>query len=130
MRNLITKEGFEFSFDPEACHSCDGACCRGESGYVWVSKEEIVQIAQFLEMDLQKFIDRCLKKEGYRFTIKEIKKNGEHLCLFFDEKKGGCEIYPVRPQQCRSFPFWDQYKNRDKIEEVCKECKGIYPHSS
>ncbi len=130
MRNLITKESFSFSFDPSACYSCSGACCRGESGYVWVSKEEIIQIARFLEMDVERFKKDCLKKENYRFTIQEIKKNGEYLCLFFDEKHNKCAIYPVRPKQCRSFPFWDQYKNKDKIKEVCKECKGIYPHSS
>ena len=124
MSHIITKEGFDFAFDPTACGSCEGSCCRGESGYIWVTSKEIEKIARFLDISTREFIDGYLKKVGYRYSIKEIKKEGEHLCLFFN---GGCEIYDVRPSQCRSYPFWDHFKkNKD---EVCKECKGILPLS-
>ncbi|MRI58916.1 MAG: zinc/iron-chelating domain-containing protein [Epsilonproteobacteria bacterium] len=124
MSDLITKEGFDFAFDPGMCASCEGNCCRGESGYIWVTKSEIEQIARFLGITSQHLIQNYLKKVGYRYTIKEIKREGEYFCLFFDK---GCQIYPVRPAQCRSYPFWDHFKNNK--EEVCKECKGILPLS-
>ncbi len=122
MQNIVKKEGFTFSFDQSACMGCNGACCRGESGYVWVSPEEIEAISEFLKMDTEDFIREYLKKSGYKWSIKEIKQGGEYLCAFFDK---GCTIYPVRPKQCREFPFWDRYKDAKNIQEVVRECPGI-----
>ncbi len=130
MQNFIKKEGFEFAFDQNACYTCNGACCRGQSGYIWLNKKEMIAIAEFLGIKVEELKKDYLKKEGYRYSIKEIAKNAEHLCLFFDEKNNRCEIYPVRPTQCRTFPFWERYKDKKNIEEVCQECKGIYPFSS
>ena len=73
MRNLIKKEGFEFYFDQNGCFSCEGNCCTGESGYIWVDKEEIKNIADFLKIDIEDFKKDFLKKEKYRYTIKEVK---------------------------------------------------------
>jgi len=125
MQNIIKKEGFDFLFDPKACQNCEGNCCIGESGYIWVSKEEIKSIAGFLNIKEKEFIDNFLKKIKYRYTIKEIVKNKNFQCLFFDEKNRKCQIYPVRPKQCRTFPFWDRYKDKNYIEEVKNECPGI-----
>ena len=124
MSNIIKNDDFVFSFDQNACASCNGACCRGESGYIWVNNTEIKSIAEYLKIDYEKFVQTFLYKEGYRYSIKERKKNGEYLCIFFDEQKG-CEIYPVRPKQCRTYPFWDRYKSTENLSEVCAECKGI-----
>ncbi len=123
--SIIEKEGFPFSFDTNACFSCNGACCRGESGYIWVDRKEIEAIASYLQMSSERFIEDFLKKEGYRYSLKEFKKGGEYFCIFFDEEKNGCSIYPVRPKQCSSYPFWDRYKDEKYLHEVCKECKGI-----
>lgn len=125
MQNLIKKEGYEFAFDPKACLSCEGNCCRGESGYIWVNRNEIKKISEFLGLNEDEFIKNCLKKVKYRFSIKEIFVDGEYQCLFFDKKRKRCEIYPVRPTQCKTFPFWDRYKDKKYIKEVCKECPGI-----
>ena len=118
----MKKEGFSFAFDPSACARCNGACCRGESGYVWVDRSEIESISNYLKIESDEFIRNFLKKVGYKWSIKEIKKDDEYQCIFFD---GGCSIYAVRPKQCREFPFWDRYKDPKHIEEVCKECIGI-----
>ena len=124
MRNVISKEGFTFSFDSKACSVCNGACCRGESGYVWLNKKEIEDIANFMRISQEKFLQDYCKKLGYRYSLKEYKKEKEHFCIFFDEGKG-CQIYTVRPKQCRDYPFWEQYRNGNNIDEVCRECKGI-----
>ncbi|NPA74359.1 MAG: YkgJ family cysteine cluster protein [Epsilonproteobacteria bacterium] len=123
MGKIITKEGFSYGFDPSACSKCDGRCCRGESGYIFVNSEEIKKIAEFLQLDVETFKKDYLNKVKYRYSIKELKIGGEYECLFFDGKTNSCEIYEVRPTQCRSFPFWDYFK--DKVDEVKKECIGI-----
>ncbi len=127
MRDIIKKEGFGFAFDQSACASCNGACCRGESGYVWVNSKEIEAIANFLKIGTERFIADYLVKVGYKWSLKELKRKGEYFCVFFEN---GCTIYPVRPAQCRSYPFWKRYKDKKYISEVCAECKGILPDFS
>jgi Fe-S-cluster containining protein len=117
---LIQKDGFNYKFNPKACESCEGNCCIGESGYIWVNDEEIENIAKFLDMSIEKFKKECLIKVGNRFSIKERKYKNGFACIFFNK---GCIIYPVRPNQCRTFPFWNYFKNN--IEELLKECPGV-----
>jgi Fe-S-cluster containining protein len=120
----MRKEGFSFSFDASACARCNGACCRGESGYIWVKYDEIEAIAKFVNLSLEEFATIYLRRVKHRYSLRE-KKLGENdfACVFFDETKQRCEIYPVRPQQCRTFPFWEQYKIHPN--EVKEECPGI-----
>ncbi len=121
---VISKSGFDYSFDPEACRECTGNCCTGESGYIWVAVQKIPEMAAYLGIDNSEFIKKFLKKGGYRYSIKEIQRaEGEYDCIFFDRTILGCMIYPVRPLQCRTFPFWDYFK--DNEEELRNECPGI-----
>ena len=117
---IIQKEGFPYKFDSEACKKCDGNCCIGESGYIWVSPKEIKEIASFLGIDEEIFKERFLIKVGYRYSIKERPYKDGFACIFFDN---GCKIYEVRPKQCRTFPFWDYFKTR--VDELKKECPGV-----
>jgi len=50
---MIREEGYNFSFMPSACVSCGGACCIGESGYIWVNYKEIEDIANFLGLSIE-----------------------------------------------------------------------------
>jgi Fe-S-cluster containining protein len=123
MYNIVKQDGFSFGFDSSKCFACEGNCCTGESGYIWCTPKEIDDMAKFLKMDRQSFVDDFIKKVGYKSSLKELKIAGSYNCLFFDTDKKQCQIYPVRPTQCRTFPFWDHFKNN--IEEVVKECPGI-----
>lgn len=117
------EEGYAYAFNPKACEACQGNCCIGESGYIWVSLEEIRAMAQHLQMSEAVFINDYLLKIRYRFTLKEIPYEGGFGCIFFDRDKKMCRIYEVRPSQCRTFPFWEYFKQN--IDEVVTECPGI-----
>ncbi len=120
----ISKEGFRYTFDPGACEECAGNCCTGESGHIWVSVQKIPEMAAFLEIGTDEFIKGYLEKSGYRYTLKEkVVVEGEYDCIFFDREKSRCTIYPVRPIQCRTFPFWEYFKDHE--EELRNECPGI-----
>jgi Fe-S-cluster containining protein len=122
--DLIKKDGFEFSFNPKACEECGGRCCTGESGYIWTTPLEMHKIANFLNIPIEEFKKVYLIKVDYKFSIKEKKLSENNFaCLFFNEKEKNCMIYDVRPHQCKTFPFWDYFKN-DK-EKVKEECPGI-----
>ncbi len=114
---------FKFTFSPGACLTCDGICCNGEKGFIWVNKDEIKSIAAFLGIDDGDFINNYLRKQGYKHSIKELKTGDNYACLFFDRKKTGCTIYDVRPEQCRTYPFWPFFKTNPKV--VLDECPGV-----
>ena len=99
-QELMEQEGYSYKFDPSACEACGGHCCTGESGYIWAKYAEIEKMADFVNLSIDNY-----------------------ACVFFDEEKKRCSIYPVRPLQCRTFPFWEQFKNDE--DEVRKECPGI-----
>jgi len=123
MYNIVREDGYNFGFDVSKCASCEGNCCIGESGYIWATPKEIDDMASFLELTRDEFLKDYTQKVGYRISLKELKIKGSFHCIFFDADKRGCSIYPVRPKQCRTFPFWDHFK--ENIDEVVKECPGI-----
>ena len=48
--------------------------------------------------------------------------NGD--CVFWD-RAAGCTIYPVRPPQCRTWPFWESHlATPEAWEEVRQVCPG------
>ena len=122
---MLKEQGFAFSFNPNKCQECGGKCCRGESGYIFVNPKEIEKIAEFLQLDFESFCLKFVKKVGYRYSlIEKREKDGTgYACVFFDEEKMQCGIYPVRPKQCEKFPFWDCYK--EDFKDLLKECIGV-----
>ena len=123
MLPLMREEGYSYSFDPNACTSCQGRCCTGESGYIYVNIAEIEKIAALLSLDVAEFAQEYLFKKGYKYSLKEIKYNDSYECVFYDRASNGCGIYEARPTQCKTFPFWDYYKTR--VVELKLECPGI-----
>jgi len=122
--NILSEIGYDFKFTPSACEECGGACCTGASGYIWAKYSEIEAMANFLELSIEEFATMYLKKVKHRYSIIEKKIDDNNFaCIFFDEKLKQCSIYSVRPRQCRTFPFWETFKNNSK--EVIDECPGI-----
>ena len=122
--NIVTKEGFDFAFNPVSCETCEGNCCIGESGNIWINKLEIDNLAKHLNLSLEELRNSYLEKRGYKYSIKEVQLAKDNFaCVFFDLNKKQCSIYNVRPVQCRTFPFWDYFKSNK--EEVFKECPAI-----
>ena len=121
---MINKEGFCYTFDSNACASCGGACCIGESGYIWVDREEIESISKYLDLSVEDFSFKYLKRVKNRYSLKEyFKEELGYACIFFDPNKRLCTIYEARPKQCRTFPFWEQFKQ--DTEDLIKECPGV-----
>lgn len=86
-----------------ACTQC-GRCCTVE-GYVWVGPAEIERLAAHLELSVEAFAARYLRRVGRRLSLVE---KPNHECVFWETGRG-CTVYPARPTQCRSFPFWKEH---------------------
>lgn len=114
-------EGLRFE-----CTGC-GQCCTGSPGYVWVDLQEIQAIASFLNLTVEEFSRQYLRRVKGRLSLLEL----PHVtlpetydCIFLKDKK--CQIYSVRPTQCRTFPWWPHnLKSEKEWREAARTCEGI-----
>jgi Fe-S-cluster containining protein len=103
------------------CKAC-GSCCTGAPGYVWVGPKEAEKIASFLQISVTEFHVRFTRVVSGRISLKELA-NGD--CIFFDPESRRCRIYPARPIQCQTWPFWNSnLVNREAWREVADRCPG------
>ena len=105
-----------------ACTGC-GGCCTGAPGWVWVSDDEIVAIADYLGQPAGAVrLTDCKPSRG-RMSLKDYP-NGD--CVYFNPHTRKCTIYPVRPKQCRTWPFWpENLRTKEAWEAAGRECPGI-----
>ncbi len=88
------------------CTQC-GNCCSGQPGYVWLTLDDMDRIAAFLNIPFDQFTRTSVRRIGSRYSLTET---ANYDCTFLTRDsrgKAGCSIYPVRPMQCRTWPFWD-----------------------
>lgn len=113
------QEGLRFE-----CTAC-GGCCGGFPGYVWVSKDEIAKIADYLGLEPAKVSRQYVRRVGFKLSLVEKK---DYDCIFL--KREGeqvfCTIYPVRPLQCRTWPFWNlNLKTPSSWKSAADNCPGM-----
>ena len=108
------------------CLHC-GRCCAGpEMGYIWVSRPEIKRIADFLKMTVKELKQQVLRRVGLRMTIVENPHTRDCVFLRETNQGRGCEIYEVRPAQCRNWPFWEgNLASQETWSSTGRACPGI-----
>ena len=108
----------EFHF---ACHRC-GHCCRVGHGRVWLADGDLEAMAQLRGTTVEAFArDAVLRTEG-RLSLRERADGG---CILLE---GGdcCTVYEARPEQCRTFPYWDALlEDPARLAEAAAYCPGI-----
>jgi len=117
--NTMAQEKFWHQGLRFTCQRCD-YCCTFPGGTVTASETEFQQIAEFLQITFQQFLERYTVVVDRFVSIKSTEKGP---CIFYDQ---GCSIYPVRPIQCRTFPFWrDILKSKVRWDQTAETCQGI-----
>jgi len=128
------------------CTQC-GNCCTGGPGFVWISPQEIDRLAQFLKLSSAQVRRQYCRKVGGRWSLKEHRApEGKYDCVFLEElpappgprdkqlqpgepiplRRRGCSIYPVRPLQCRTWPFWDTNLSSPQMwQQASRKCPGM-----
>lgn len=102
------------------CTRC-GACCTGAPGYVWVSPAEIERLAAFRSETVEAFTLRYVRQVGEDYSLIE-RPGGD--CVFWDPQSG-CTVYPARPTQCRTWPFWpENLETPEAWSHVTRICPG------
>ncbi|MGI9456793.1 MAG: YkgJ family cysteine cluster protein [Aeoliella sp.] len=103
------------------CSGC-GDCCTGAPGYVWVNKAEIAAMAETTGLGVEEFESKYVRNIGVRKSLVEY---GNGDCVFFDNESRQCNVYKVRPRQCRTWPFWDSnLRDEEAWKATCQECPG------
>lgn len=111
-----------------SCTRCS-SCCRHESGYVYLSENDLSRLANEFGMDYTAFVNTWCRWIPFtqgreRLSLKE-KSNFD--CIFWNsEGNAACTVYHVRPLQCRTFPFWDFILCSPQAwKNAGKDCAGI-----
>ena len=113
-RSYFFDQGIRFE-----CQQC-GACCTGDPGIVYIDTDEVKRIAEYLRDGIPSFVDKYLFPLRAGYSIKE---HSDGRCFFYNN---GCTIYPVRPHQCKTYPFWfENLRSDKKWKRVTRECLGI-----
>lgn len=114
--SLWYAEGLRFE-----CTQC-GQCCTGSPGFVWVDDSEIVAIANYLDRPVGEIRLLHTRPARGKVSLTEFA-NGD--CTFLDPQTRKCQVYPVRPRQCRTWPFWKgNVSSPAAWDKTCEECPG------
>lgn len=108
------------------CTGC-GGCCTGRGNahleyFVAITPTERERIRAYLGISPAWFRRRYLMRYW----------DGQHSlrwkddrCVFLDGDKR-CRIYPVRPVQCRTYPFWPELvESKIAWRAEARRCEGI-----
>ena len=130
------EEGLTFT-----CSQC-GNCCTGPAGYVYASDEEIQRLAEFLKLSQEQVVEKYCRRVHGKLSFREKRGPGGWDCIFLEEisarrrpagsdreityTKRICTVYPVRPLQCRTWPFWDgNLASRQNWDLAAERCPGM-----
>lgn len=105
-----------------ACTRC-GNCCRnhGRYAYVYLAPADVRAIAGYLGLPEAQFLARYCQEENGWISLRM----DSPACPFL-EAGNTCAIYPVRPKQCATWPFWKENLRREVWQgEVKADCPGI-----
>lgn len=123
------------------CTGC-GNCCTGGPGFIWISAVETERLAAHLNLTVAQLQREHCRKLAGGVSLKEKPPtaSGEYDCTFLrteilplpaDGSRGlhrrrHCGIYPVRPLQCRTWPFWTGLLASPQVwQEAGRRCPGI-----
>lgn len=120
MADSFYRDGIRFE-----CTGCGGCCVdHGDNIYVYLSESDVAAISRHLGLSHLHFFETyCESEDGYIC----LKSTGP-ACVFLHQADGvsRCRVYPVRPKQCATWPFWTENLNRNTwLSEIAPSCPGI-----
>jgi Fe-S-cluster containining protein len=89
---------------------------------VWVNEEEIESLAAYLGLARDELERRYVRQlAGGRALLERF--DGD--CVFLDADTRRCTVYPARPVQCRTWPFWEpNLVDEEAWRRTCDVCPG------
>lgn len=83
---------------------CQRGCtkCCEQQGFVYLTENDLRQAARYLGMTPAAFERKYVYRTAHQLRLRKPR---DRQCPFLE---GGCKIHPVKPVQCRLFPFWPE----------------------
>ncbi|NIZ47343.1 YkgJ family cysteine cluster protein [Entomospira nematocerorum] len=116
------KDGLQFK-----CTQCS-QCCRGDSGYVFLSKLDLTRLSTYLGLTESDFLQQHVRTVPFgdhlRISLLEKPESDDQFrCEFW---QNGCTVYNARPTQCRTYPFWHSIMQSEQSwQQEAASCPGI-----
>ncbi len=106
------------------CTRCSD-CCRHDPGYVFLSADDLSQLAANLQISASEFRQKYCRVVDFGFVKRlSLLEKPNNDCIFWGES--GCSVYEARPFQCRAFPFWKQnLEDKESWDQAGLSCPGI-----
>ncbi len=95
-------------------------CCR-QQGFVYLTQPDLIRIADHLGMTAAAFEREYVYRTR---NLLRLRVPRDSRCRFLTG--AGCSIHPVKPTQCRIFPFWPELvESRREWRKTARYCPGI-----
>ena len=105
-----------------ACTRC-GNCCGGAPGSVRVSDAEIEALARRTALGPEEF--RAVYTRRLRGGAVSLRECSDGTCILYAAERG-CSVYPDRPRQCRTWPFWRSVVHSpERWADEASDCPGM-----
>jgi Fe-S-cluster containining protein len=103
--------------------ACQPGCtkCCDVRGFVYITENDLQRIAAHVGLTPKVFEKKYVVR--YKRMLR-LRKPRHSQCHFLTE--GGCSVHPVKPVQCRLYPFWPELVEQRinwEIERIA--CPGI-----
>lgn len=113
------RSGLRFECLPDC-----GACCtnHGDYAHVYLDGDDVERLAAHLGVSVAGFRARWVARDEE--DGRERLRDESADCTFLDGTR--CSVYPARPVQCRTFPFWaGNLASPRTWVKLCEFCPGI-----
>lgn len=103
--------------------SCQPGCtkCCEVRGFVYLTEDDLSRAANYLGVSRDAFEAKYVIRYP---TVLRLRKPPDSQCHFLTEQ--GCSIHPVKPVQCRVYPYWPELvESRAAWIEEGRRCPGI-----
>lgn len=95
-------------------------CCR-QKGFVYITEGDLQRISSFLGMTAAEFERVYVYRTKHLLRLRMPRHTQCHFL-----REDGCSIHPVKPVQCRIFPFWPELvDHKREWRKTAAWCPGI-----
>lgn len=103
---------------------CQQGCfkCCMKPGVVYFDQDDVNQAAHYMGLDPSEFKKKYRLRKFQGYWEMEVEEGSSCRFLTFQ----GCSIHPVKPKQCRAYPFWKEHlTSKNYWTLVAGFCPGI-----
>jgi Fe-S-cluster containining protein len=103
--------------------SCQPGCtrCCEVKGFVYLTEADLRHMAAYVGLPAAAFERKYVVRFKHLLRLRKPRLSQCHFLA-----KEGCTVHPVKPVQCRLYPFWPELvEERAKWEAERKMCPGI-----